>query len=97
LSKRFSDIEMIELLAVPKKQETERQKRYPSEITMGRMMISRLHSLSEMHEAYDGEYTADRSDIRQKTYKQFACVISGEEERKEEYQNGNEYRSNHAE
>ena len=95
MSERFCDIEMIELLAIPKEQETEHQERYPSEITMRGMMISRLHLLFEMHETYDSKYAGDSSDIRQKADKQFACVVAREEDREKEYQHGNEYRRNH--
>ena len=86
LDERLLDIETIELLALPEKQETEHQKRKASEITMSGGMISRLHLLPEIDESHDSEDTADTGHIRQKADKQFACIVSGEKERKQEDQ-----------
>jgi hypothetical protein len=95
LSEWFLDIETIELPAIPKEQETEHQKRYPSKITIRRETISRLHLFSEMDTGDDDKNKTDHRDIRQKAYKQFAYIVSREKEGKQKYQNYDEYRSNH--
>jgi hypothetical protein len=63
LSERFLDIEMIELLTIPKEYSTEYQERYTSKITASGKTISRFHLLPEIDERYDDEKSADRNDI----------------------------------